>query len=65
MPNAENRGGANSTGPQWCYTLNNYTEDDVLKLRALHTAQANKVVYHCFQAEVGESGTPHIQVDLI
>lgn len=54
--------GANPTGDQWCYTLNNYHNDDVLRLRALHTTQANKVLFHTFQAEVGESGTPHLQV---
>lgn len=53
--------GANPTGTQWCYTLNNYTDDDVLRLRALHTHEANKVVFHTFQAEVGEGGTPHLQ----
>jgi len=63
MPNAVKRGGTGSTGTQWCYTLNNYTDDDVLRLRAIHTIEANKILYHCFQAEVGDSGTPHLQVD--
>lgn len=61
MPNANARGGSHSTGSQWCYTLNNYTEDDVLRLRAIHTVDANKVLYHCFQAEVGDQGTAHLQ----
>lgn len=54
--------GTNPRGAQWCYTLNNYSPDDVLRLRALHTRPANKVLYHAFQAEVGETGTPHLQV---
>lgn len=53
--------GTNPRGAQWCYTLNNYAEDDVLRLRALHTRPANKVLYHAFQAEVGQNGTPHLQ----
>lgn len=54
--------GENPTGTQFCYTLNNYDDDDVLRLRALHTIATNRVQYHAFQAEVGESGTPHLQV---
>jgi len=61
MPNAERNSGINPRGAQWCYTINNYVEDDVLKLRALHTDAKNKVLYHAFQAEVGENGTPHLQ----
>jgi hypothetical protein len=63
MPNASNRGsGTDALGTQYCYTINNYVENDVLRLRALHTVAANKVIYHAFQAEVGENGTPHLQV---
>lgn len=53
--------GTNPLGSQWCYTVNNPGDDDVLRLRALHTSQNNRVLYHAFQAEVGESGTPHLQ----
>jgi len=62
MPNVIKRNtGSNPRGDQWVYTINNYVDDDVLKLRALHTSPKNKVLYHSFQAEVGESGTPHLQ----
>lgn len=39
----------------WCFTLNNYTEDDVAAIRAIPSE------YTCFGREVGESGTPHLQ----
>jgi len=39
----------------WCYTLNNYTEEERDALRAL------KSVYHVFGYERGEEGTPHLQ----
>ena len=46
----------------WCYTLNNPTEDDQLRLKALHTIPANRVVYHCFQLErAPDTGTLHLQ----
>ena len=39
----------------YCYTLNNYSEEEVQRLRNL------EAVYHVFGEEVGESGTPHLQ----
>lgn len=40
----------------WIYTINNYTDDDVLRLEAIEgTAR------HVCGKEVGESGTPHLQ----
>lgn len=44
----------------WCFTLNNYSEDDVALLRAIGT-EGNGVSYLCFGREVGESGTAHLQ----
>lgn len=38
----------------WCFTLNNWTDQEVTDL------QSNDYKY-CFQKEVGESGTPHLQ----
>jgi len=44
-----------SQSKYWCYTLNNYTEEqfEAFKLVPSH--------YHVFGREVGESGTPHLQ----
>ncbi|AKV62280.1 putative replication initiation protein [Hermit crab associated circular genome] len=40
---------------RWCYTLNNYSEDDVVTMKAVPTT------YHVLGKEVGTNGTPHIQ----
>lgn len=37
----------------WCFTLNNYTEDDIKHLQT--------VEQYVFQEETGENGTPHLQ----
>jgi hypothetical protein len=41
----------------WCFTLNNYTEQDVERLKS----PGGDVVYLVAGREVGESGTPHLQ----
>lgn len=49
-----------STGPRaknWCFTLNNYTPDDVDRL----SSQLDGVGYLIFGRETGDSGTPHLQ----
>lgn len=43
------------TSRNWCFTLNNYTEDDICDI------QAWDVDYMVYGHEVGESGTPHLQ----
>ena len=53
-----------ASGPMskgWCYTLNNYTPDDVRVLQALHALPGHSVEYHIFQPELGAQGTPHLQ----
>lgn len=40
----------------WCYTLNNYTDDEHLNLLNITECK-----YHIFGKEVGLNGTPHIQ----
>lgn len=42
----------------WCFTLNNYTEEELI---AIKSTPCSKVPILVFQKEVGESGTPHIQ----
>lgn len=39
----------------WCYTLNNFTEEERDALRSL------KCAYHVFGYERGDEGTPHLQ----
>lgn len=49
-----------STGPRaknWCFTLNNYTPQDVDRL----STPIDGVEYLIFGREVGASGTPHLQ----
>jgi len=41
----------------YCFTLNNYTDDDVAQLTAL----INPVRYVCWGYEIAPSGTPHLQ----
>lgn len=40
-----------------CYTLNNFKDDDIVKLKSTESF----VKYHVFGLETGESGTPHVQ----
>lgn len=48
-----------SRGKNWCFTLNNYSEDDCERLQNL--VGTYECVYVIFGKEVGESGTPHLQ----
>jgi hypothetical protein len=44
---------------RWCFTLNNYTEEEELMLRDL--VGQGMVTYLLYGHEVGEEGTPHLQ----
>ena len=48
-----------SRAKHWCFTLNNYTQDDVDRLSNL--ISNNEFEYIVFGREVGEEGTPHLQ----
>ncbi len=45
-----------SPSRHWCFTLNNYTTDDIKFL-----CSTSSIERYVFQEEVGESGTPHLQ----
>ena len=44
----------------WCFTLNNYTEDEVALYEAIGTERVG-IDYFVFAKEVGENGTAHLQ----
>lgn len=43
----------------WCFTVNNYTDEDLTKIATL--CENDLFVYVTFGIEVGDSGTPHLQ----
>lgn len=45
---------ANAKSRNWCFTLNNYTEEEIKNLEKLECK-------YIFQEEKGENGTPHLQ----
>jgi len=47
-----------SRSRNWCFTLNNYTDDDRVRIGERLAVDA---VYVCYQPERGENGTPHLQ----
>jgi hypothetical protein len=48
------------SGKHWCFTLNNYTGDNLKRLDSLVETE-EIVTYLIYGREVGESGTPHLQ----
>lgn len=47
-----------SRGKNWCFTLNNPTNEET---KQIESALGNGATYIIFGREVGESGTPHLQ----
>lgn len=43
---------------KWCFTLNNYTENDIIEMESKFKEICKK---YLFQEETGESGTKHLQ----
>ncbi len=48
---------AQSNAKNWVFTINNYTENDVIRLQQ----PSPLVAYLCVGREIGETGTPHLQ----
>lgn len=48
-----------SYAKNWCFTINNYGEDDIQSLQTWYNEE--KVSYLVYGFEKGEQGTPHIQ----
>lgn len=42
----------------WCLTINNYTDDDEVSVKSY----VNKLIYYAVGYEIGEQGTPHLQI---
>lgn len=47
-----------SPAKRWCFTLNNYTEDEISSIVPILNEHCKKAI---FSKEIGESGTPHLQ----
>ena len=47
-----------SPSKHWCFTFNNYTQDDIKQFQKISSNSSNKYV---FQEEIGEEGTRHLQ----
>lgn len=45
----------------WCFTLNNYTEEDVARVNTLVADSDGVIEYLIYGKEIAESGTPHLQ----
>lgn len=55
--------GGNTISParKWCFTLNNYCNSDIENL----CSKLSSVARYLFTKEIGQSGTPHLQLSLI
>jgi len=51
----------NSQGRRYCFTLNNYTDDELHQLHDLYGEHADDIRFLFFQLEQGEEQTPHVQ----
>ncbi|MEY4433569.1 MAG: Lake Sarah-associated circular virus-28 [Bacteroidota bacterium] len=49
-----------SQAKNWCFTLNNYNDDDLARIDGLINSEP-KIKYLIYGKETGDSGTPHLQ----
>lgn len=52
-------GNGQPRGTDWCFTINNYTEDE--KRNVDNLVENAHAIYACYGIERGEGGTPHLQ----
>lgn len=45
----------------WCFTINNYTDEDIERMEDLGLQIGTTLKYLVVGREVGEEGTPHLQ----
>ena len=65
-PDTANTAGGNTSNPGWqpkslrrmCFTLNNYTDEEIQRI---HEYRNTDKFLICYGLEVGEQGTPHVQ----
>ena len=50
-----------SIAKNWCFTLNNFDEDDLERFDDLGSNVGSIIKYICIGREVGENGTSHLQ----
>lgn len=50
-----------SKSKHWCFTLNNYTKDELNHLESLWSKNTDTITYIIVAEEIGENKTPHIQ----
>lgn len=68
VPTVPEEGNTNSSSKQpspaknWCFTFNNYTEEDIKALIEKFSSNSSKIHQYLFEEEVGEEcKTPHLQ----
>lgn len=50
-----------SRSKYWCFTLNNYTNEEEVSIQNAYTNDVNHISYLVYGREVGENGTRHLQ----
>lgn len=50
-----------SIARNWCFTINNFSSDDLERLDQLSATIGEDIKYLVYGRETGENGTPHLQ----